>query len=178
MLKQAVMKEPALVFLDHTKTFEIQTNASDFAIGDVLMQEGHSIAFESRKLNKMERKYTVQLKEMTVIVHCFRTWRHYLLGAKFKVKTNNVATSYFLTQNKLTLKQVRWQMFLTEFNFTMEHKPRKANCVVDALSWRAELASISSLTFPLASRIQEGLPYNPQAKKILEPTSGGKTHQF
>lgn len=55
MLKQAVMKEPALVFLDHTKTFEIQTNASDFAIGGVLMQEGHPITFESQKLNETEK---------------------------------------------------------------------------------------------------------------------------
>nr|GEY65443.1 hypothetical protein [Tanacetum cinerariifolium] len=38
------------------------------------------IAFESWKLNKTERKYTVQEKEMTVVVHCLRIWRHYLLG--------------------------------------------------------------------------------------------------
>lgn len=31
-----------------------------YAIGGVLMQEGHPIAYESRKLNDTERKYTVQ----------------------------------------------------------------------------------------------------------------------
>lgn len=62
------------------------------------MQEGHP---ESRKLNDTERRYTVQEKEMTMakkVVHCLRTWRHYLLGSKFIVKTDNVATSYFLNQ--------------------------------------------------------------------------------
>lgn len=43
-------------------------------------QEGHLIAYKSRKLNETERKYTVQEKEMTAIVYCLRTWRHYLLG--------------------------------------------------------------------------------------------------
>lgn len=38
------------------------------------MLYGHPIAYESRKLNDTERRYTVQEKEMTAIVHCLRTW--------------------------------------------------------------------------------------------------------
>ena len=72
-LKAAVTKEPVLMLPDFTKTFEIHTDASDFAIGGVLMQEKHPIAFESRKLNEAERRYTVQEKEMTAIVNCLRT---------------------------------------------------------------------------------------------------------
>jgi hypothetical protein len=36
------------------KDFEIHSNASNFAIGRVLMQDGRSVAFESKKLNEME----------------------------------------------------------------------------------------------------------------------------
>ena len=50
----------------------------------------------------------MQENVMTVIVHCLRMWRHYLLGSKFVVKTDNVATSYFQSQKKITPKQVRW----------------------------------------------------------------------
>ena len=107
-MKKAVTEEPVLALPDHTKVFEVHTDASDFAIGGVLMQERHPIAFESRKLNDTERRYTVQEKEMTAIVHCLRTWRHYLLGSHFIVKTDNVATSYFQTQKKLSPKQARW----------------------------------------------------------------------
>ena len=62
-----------LALPDHTKVFEVHTDVSDFAIGGVLMQERHPIAFESRKLNDIERRYTVQEKEMTTIVHYLRT---------------------------------------------------------------------------------------------------------
>ncbi|KAK3030029.1 hypothetical protein RJ639_038128 [Escallonia herrerae] len=114
---EAVTEEPVLALPDHTKVFELQTDASDFAIGGELMQEGHPIAFESRKLNDTERRYTVQEKEMTAVVHCLRTWRHYLLGSRFLIKTDNIATSYFQSQRKLSPKQVRWQDFLAEFDY-------------------------------------------------------------
>ncbi|KAE8681992.1 hypothetical protein F3Y22_tig00111277pilonHSYRG00011 [Hibiscus syriacus] len=58
-LKTAVSQEPVLVLLDFTKPFEVHSDASDFAIGGVLMQEGHPIAFESRKLNDTERRPTM-----------------------------------------------------------------------------------------------------------------------
>lgn len=57
-------KEPVISLSKHTKPFKVQTNALYFAIGGVLMQEGHPIAFESRKLNDMEWHYIVQEKEM------------------------------------------------------------------------------------------------------------------
>ncbi|BBG96892.1 hypothetical protein Prudu_005844 [Prunus dulcis] len=116
------MEEPVLRLPDLSKPFEVHTDASDFAIGGVLMQDGHPLAFESRKLNDTERRYTVQEKEMTAVVHCLRTWRHYLLGSQFVVKTDNVATSYFQSQQKLSPKQARWQDFLAEFDYKLEYK--------------------------------------------------------
>lgn len=49
-LKVVVTKEPILVLPDFYKTFEVHTDASDFAIGGILMQDRHPIVFESRKL--------------------------------------------------------------------------------------------------------------------------------
>ncbi|KAI5681851.1 hypothetical protein M9H77_03079 [Catharanthus roseus] len=76
-LKNAICKEPVLNLPDYSKLFEVHTDASDFAVGGVLMQDGHPIAYESRELNEMERRYTVQEKEMTAIIHCIR-WQDFL----------------------------------------------------------------------------------------------------
>ena len=113
---------------DFSKAFEVHTDASDFAIGGVLMQEGHPIAFESRKLNEAERRYSAHEKEIAVVVHCLRTWRHYLLGAHFVVKMYNVATTYFQSQKKLSAKQARWQDFLAEFDFTLGVQTGESEC--------------------------------------------------
>ena len=133
-----------MVIPDHTKVFEVHTNASDFAIRGVLMQDRHPTAFDSHKLNDTKRHYTMQEKEMTAIVHCLCTWRHYLLGFHFIVKTDNVATSYFQTQKKLSPKQARWQDFLAEFDYTLEYKLGSVNHLADALSRKTELASMTS----------------------------------
>jgi len=59
-----------LGLLDFEKPFKVHTDASDRAIGGVLIQEGHLIAFESRKLSDAEQNYSTHEKEMTTIVHC------------------------------------------------------------------------------------------------------------
>ncbi|KAI5316908.1 hypothetical protein L3X38_036615 [Prunus dulcis] len=53
-LKRALMEEPMLRLPDLNKPFEVHIDASDFAIGGVLMQDGHPLAFKSRKLNDTE----------------------------------------------------------------------------------------------------------------------------
>ncbi|GJT17077.1 reverse transcriptase [Tanacetum coccineum] len=57
---KAITVKPVLRLPDVTMPFELHTDASDFTIGGVQMQDEHSMAFESRKLNEMERKYTVK----------------------------------------------------------------------------------------------------------------------
>ncbi|KAE8689004.1 Detected protein of unknown function [Hibiscus syriacus] len=143
-IKLLLSSEPALCLPNYNKPFEVHTDASDVAIGGVIMQDGHPIAYESRKLNQTERRYSVHEKEMTAVIHCLRLWRHYILGSKFVVFTDNIPNSYFLTQKKLSPKQAHWQEFLAEFDFSMEHKSGKVNCVADALSRKYNIEVISS----------------------------------
>ncbi|PKI46789.1 hypothetical protein CRG98_032826 [Punica granatum] len=112
---------------------------------------------------------------MTAAVHCLWTWRHYLLGSKFVVRTDNISTSYFQTQKKLSPKQACWQDFLAELDFVMEYKPGRTNAVVDALSRRVELAAISRLESPLLGRIKEGLQHDVKARILLELAREGKS---
>jgi hypothetical protein len=49
-LKGILVKAPVLKLPNFDKEFEIHSNASDFAIGGVLVQEGRSVAFEKSPL--------------------------------------------------------------------------------------------------------------------------------
>ncbi|KAG6533506.1 hypothetical protein ZIOFF_007381 [Zingiber officinale] len=145
-LKAAIASEPVLRLPDFELPFEVHTDASDRAIGGVLVQEGHPVAFESRKLNAAEQKYSAHEKEMVAVVHCLQVWRVYLLGTKFLVRTDNVANTFFATQKKLSPKQARWQEFLAEYDFAWEHKPGKHNQVADALSRKEVFATFYSIS--------------------------------
>ncbi|KAE8655220.1 Detected protein of unknown function [Hibiscus syriacus] len=67
-IKLAMISEHVLVLPDHTKSFKVFTDAFDVAIGGVIMQKGHPVSYESWKLNKTERRYTVHEKETIAVV--------------------------------------------------------------------------------------------------------------
>jgi hypothetical protein len=74
-------------------------------VGAVLLQEGHPVAFESRKLNSAELNNQTTEKEMLALVHVVRVWRCYLEGANFTVYTDHVSNTYFQTQPNLSQRQ-------------------------------------------------------------------------
>ena len=92
--------------------FEDQIDASDKALGGVLVQDGHLVAVKSQKLNWAEQRYSTHGKEMTTLVHYLQQWRHYLLGGIFTLVTDNVVNTFYKTQKKLSTRQARWQEFL------------------------------------------------------------------
>lgn len=117
-----------------SKPFEVQTDALDFALRGIFVQEENFVAFLSRNLFEKERHYILQERDLLAAVRYMRVWRHYLLGLKFVVKTDNVVVSHFLTQKKSTFWQDCWQEFLVKFDLALEYKLRPMNNVVDALN--------------------------------------------
>jgi hypothetical protein len=122
--------------------YEVVTDASDLGLGGVLLQEGHPVAFESRKLNSAELNYQTTEKEMLAVVHALRVWRCYLEGADFTVYTDHVSNTYFRPQPNLSQRQARRSEFLQRFG-AFEWKYRKgAKNVADALSRRDVAGSV------------------------------------
>jgi hypothetical protein len=54
LLKQKLTEAPLLRTPDEKLPYEVVTDASDLGVGAVLLQEGHPVACESRKLNSAE----------------------------------------------------------------------------------------------------------------------------
>ncbi|KAL5775969.1 hypothetical protein ACOSP7_013526 [Xanthoceras sorbifolium] len=180
-LKLAVSSEPVLSLPDFEKPFEVHTDASDRALGGVLVQEGHPVAFESRKLKDVEQRYSAHEKEMAAVIHCLDTWRHYLLGTKFTVVTDNVANTYFKTQKKLTPKQARWQEYLAEFDFVWVHRPGRENQVADALS-RKEVQgyvnALSALQVTFLERLKQQAEADVSYTKLRQEVLDGLVRRY
>lgn len=104
---------------------------------------------------------------MTTIVHFLCTCRHYSLGFKLVVKTDNVATCYFQSQRKIILKQPRWQEFLEEFDYILEQKTLRGNVVTDDLSRNTNLDHITTAHCDTQDGIKDGMQHDPEAKKLM-----------
>ncbi len=94
-LKGILVKAPVSKLPDYDKDFEIHSDAFDFAIGGVLVQEGRPVAFESKELNEMERRWPTHKKEMWVVIHCLKTSGHYIGSKDVVVWIDNVTLKYF-----------------------------------------------------------------------------------
>ncbi|CAI5503975.1 unnamed protein product [Closterium sp. Naga37s-1] len=137
-LKNFLVSPPVLRIADPSKPFEVVTDASDFAIGAVLLQDfGNGlqpIAYESRKLQSAERNYPIHDKEMLAIIHAFKLWRCYLVGADVTVRTDHKSLQYLRAQPNLNPRQIRWLDYMeSHFTYRITYK-KGANNIADALT--------------------------------------------
>jgi hypothetical protein len=145
-LKELCASYPVLRTPDWTRQFILETDASGFALGSVLMQEHedgiHPVAFNSRSLLPAERNYDAHDKELTGVVFGFKCGWPFLLGANhtIRVRTDHKNLQYFRQPQKITGRQARWFEFLQDFDYTLEHIPGSSNTIADLLSHRKDLS--------------------------------------
>ena len=142
-LKARLMSQPLLILPDLKKPFEVHCDANGDCLGAVLLQEGNPIAYESRHLHTTKQSLGIYEKELLAVIHALDSWKHYLLGTAFVIHTNHQSIKYFMTQTKISDKQMRWANFLSHFNFHIAHIVGKHNLVADALSRRPMVNAIT-----------------------------------
>lgn len=93
-----VTSVPVLVLPDFTQTFPLETDASRSGIGPVLSQQKHPIAFFYKKMTPKMQAQSAYIRELYVLTEFEAKFRHYLLGHKFVIKTNQQALKHLNTQ--------------------------------------------------------------------------------
>ena len=101
-LKFLLTSAPILRIADPNKEFVVCTNASNDGLGDVLTQEGHVIAYESRKLKIHENNNATY--DLAATIHALKMWQHHLIGRKFILMTDNKGLKYLLDQPNLNAR--------------------------------------------------------------------------
>jgi hypothetical protein len=77
-LKSVLVQAPVLALPNFAKPFLIETDASDYGVGAVLMQDQHPIAFVSKSLGPKLRGLFIYEKEYIAILLAIDQWRPYL----------------------------------------------------------------------------------------------------
>ncbi|SAM00834.1 hypothetical protein [Absidia glauca] len=139
LLKNALQTSPVLMMPRDDTPFVIDTDASDYGIGAVLQQydddgDLHPVAFESKKLSAAETKYPVQERELLAVLHALRTWRCFVDGRPFVVRTDHNPLKYTRTQATPTPRLTRWMNEIELYDPIIEYKPGSQHVVPDALS--------------------------------------------
>ncbi|KAI5436916.1 hypothetical protein KIW84_023158 [Lathyrus oleraceus] len=133
-LKQAITSAPLLVLPDFSQTFILETDASGSGIRAVLSQQGHPIAYFSKKLGPNVQKQSAYLREFRANTKAMAKLKHYLLGHKFITRTDQKSLKAVLDQSLQTPEQQAWLHKFFGFDFTIEYKPGKENVAADSLS--------------------------------------------
>ena len=138
-LKKLLTTAPILSFPDFSRSFILDTDASNDGIGAVLSQRHNDgreyvIAYASRSLSKSERNYSVTRRELLAIVTFTNHFRQYLLGQKFILRTDHHSLTWLTNFKNPEGQLARWLEKLSEYSFHIEHRPGLKHGNADSLS--------------------------------------------
>ena len=141
-LKSKIIEAPVLSLPKYGFPFILETDASDVGLGAVLSQriDGklRTIAFASRTLSTGEKNkanYSSKKLEFIAIVWAVSDkFRHYLMGSKCTVYTDNSALAYISRKGELTALEQIWVARLAPFDLDIKYRAGSLNQVADALS--------------------------------------------
>ncbi|GFX49431.1 retrovirus-related Pol polyprotein from transposon 17.6 [Trichonephila clavipes] len=160
-LKQWLVSPPILKQADFSKPFLIRTDASNYALGAVLLQgedkEEHPVEFASRLLNPAERNYATTEREALAVVWALNKFRDYIDGKSITVASVYQPLRWLMKLKAPTGRLARWALQLQSFNLNMEYIPGKSNVVVVMLSRPAchedkELCEVCTVAIDVPSR--------------------------
>ena len=121
-IKNAVKLAKGLKYPNFDETFYVITDASDYAIGAVLMQLDSKkklvpIEFMSKQLDTHQRNWHCSEKEVYAILFALEKWKQYLLRKKFIIYTDHRNLVELIKVPKYNSKLNRWLLRLQPFHF-------------------------------------------------------------
>ncbi|GFO34988.1 reverse transcriptase [Plakobranchus ocellatus] len=127
-----------LIIPDMQETFIVRSDASDYGIGAVLLQDRDGTLmpcrYASRKLLPRECRYSAIEREALALVFAVTQFQRYLFFKHFVLQTDHKPLAYLRTGSPKNARLMRWAWALQEFSFQVVHIPGSENVHADVLS--------------------------------------------
>ena len=141
---QGVTSSPVLVAPDQDHQFELEVDASQYALGAILWQRDpampqklRAIGYYSKTLAPAEMNYKIHDRELLAVIRALRHWSHLLRATPpdqpIIIWTDHKNLTYWSEPQKVGPHAATWQVELQQYNFELRHKPGESN-KADALS--------------------------------------------
>ncbi|WVZ02845.1 hypothetical protein V8G54_023651 [Vigna mungo] len=157
-LKKAMTKAPVLALPNFTLPFQLETDASGSAMGVVLMQQDHPIAFFSKPFYPRLLHSSTYVRELHAITSAMKKWRQYLLGYPFVILTDHRSLKLLMSHLIQTPEQ--------------QYRAGKHNVVADALSRPTDIVQshffiLSMPRFIFLDKLRQSLQDSPDFVSLL-----------
>ena len=142
-MKAALTSAPVMAlprFGSQAGIFTLDCDANNESMGGVLLQEQDGvervIAYDSKRLSKSQRNYSTTKKELLACVVFVQQFSHYLMGKKYRIRTDHSSLQWLLNFRNPSGMLARWLEILGNFQFDILYRPGAQHTAADALSRR------------------------------------------
>ncbi len=133
-LIQDIIKDPVLTAPDPNKPFELETDASAYAVGAVLFQcdqcgKRKALGYTSKTLNAAEQNYDVWDREFLALIFGLMYWCHLLSGTKHPVQVfiDHANLLHYRHPQKVNRRVAQYILMLADYNIQIQHRPGTQN---------------------------------------------------
>jgi hypothetical protein len=136
-IKMAMTSAPVQALPDITKPFVVYTDASEIAIGTVLLQQGEDqalrpVCYLSREHPDVVTRYAVWEQELFALVAALKEWRCYMEGT-----TSTVYTDHKSLTTLMNSRQANWLEKIWCYHHNIVYQRGEAN-LADPFSRRPD----------------------------------------
>ena len=135
------------------------------------------LGYASRILSRTEQNYDVTRRELLAVVYGLKTYRQYLLGRQFVIRSDHSALQSLRRTAEPIGQQPRWQTFIEQFSFVIMHRPGTRHRNADALSRKPFVEENDSDRQARVQCAKSKVSKNQQSAQNLSQASAGEVCQ-
>ncbi|KAB0794830.1 hypothetical protein PPYR_11669 [Photinus pyralis] len=135
-LKTLITKAPVLTYFDQTKELILSCDASQSAVGAVILHGSNPIAYSSACLTEAQTNYAQIEKELLAIVHGCLKFHQFIFGHKITVHTDHkpLVPLFIKALHKVPQRLQRFMLKIQCYDLNVMYKPGKEMYISDTLS--------------------------------------------